>query len=121
MDACEEVAAALETKICKNLFLCNRQKTSFYLLLMPGDKPFHTKEITSQLGCARLSFAREEALEQLLHLTPGSATIFGLMYDTETRCSWWWIRNCSGSRTSAVIPASTLPPSGCRPAMSLTS
>lgn len=47
MDACEEVAAALETKICKNLFLCNRQKTSFYLLLMPGDKPFHTKEITS--------------------------------------------------------------------------
>lgn len=54
MDACEEVAAALETKICKNLFLCNRQKTSFYLLLMPGDKPFHTKEITSQLvqhGC----------------------------------------------------------------------
>ena len=65
MDACEEVAAALETKICKNLFLCNRQKTSFYLLLMPGDKPFHTKEITSQLGCARLSFAKEEALEQL--------------------------------------------------------
>ncbi|WP_302492221.1 YbaK/EbsC family protein, partial [uncultured Ruminococcus sp.] len=67
------------------LFLCNRQKTSFYLLLMPGDKPFHTKEITSQLGCARLSFAREEALEQLLHLTPGSATIFGLMYDTENQ------------------------------------
>ncbi len=85
MDACEEVAAALETKICKNLFLCNRQKTSFYLLLMPGDKPFHTKEITSQLGCARLSFAKEEALEQLLHLTPGSATIFGLMYDTENQ------------------------------------
>lgn len=85
MDACEEVAAALETKICKNLFLCNRQKTSFYLLFMPGDKPFHTKEITNQLGCARLSFAKEEALEQLLHLTPGSATIFGLMYDTENQ------------------------------------
>lgn len=85
MDACESVSVALQTPICKNLFLCNRQKTNFYLLLMPGDKPFRTKEITSQLGCARLSFASEEALEQLLQLTPGSATIFGLMHDTENR------------------------------------
>ena len=85
MDVCAEIDEALGAMICKNLFLCNRQKTSFYLLLMPGDKPFHTKEITSQLGCARLSFAKEEALEQLLHLTPGSATIFGLMYDTENQ------------------------------------
>ena len=71
--------------VCKNLFLCNRQKTNFYLLLMPADKPFRTKEITSQLGCARLSFASEDAMEQLLQLTPGSATIFGLMHDTENR------------------------------------
>lgn len=85
MDACHAVSEALETPICKNLFLCNRQRTNFYLLLMPGDKPFHTKEITSQLGCSRLSFAKEEDLEQILHLTPGSATIFGLMYDTENR------------------------------------
>lgn len=85
MEVCQEIDCVLNAVICKNLFLCNRQKTSFYLLLMPGDKPFHTKEITSQLGCARLSFAREEALEQLLHLTPGSATIFGLMYDTENQ------------------------------------
>ncbi|MFR0949202.1 MAG: prolyl-tRNA synthetase associated domain-containing protein [Ruminococcus callidus] len=73
------------TPVCKNLFLCNRQKTNFYLLLMPADKPFRTKEITSQLGCARLSFASEDAMEQLLQLTPGSATIFGLMHDTENR------------------------------------
>ncbi len=85
MDACESVSAALQTPICKNLFLCNRQKTNFYLLLMPGNKPFRTKEITSQLGCTRLSFAPEDALEQLLQLTPGSATIFGLMHDTENR------------------------------------
>lgn len=85
MEVCQEIDRVLNAVICKNLFLCNRQKTSFYLLLMPGDKPFHTKEITSQLGCARLSFAKEEALEQLLHLTPGSATIFGLMYDTENQ------------------------------------
>ena len=87
MEACEEIDRTLgdDTAICKNLFLCNRQRTNFYLLLMPGDKPFHTREITSQLGCSRLSFAKEEDLEQILHLTPGSATIFGLMYDTENR------------------------------------
>lgn len=82
---CDVVSEVLGISICKNLFLCNRQKTNFYLLLMPADKPFRTKEITSQLGCARLSFASEDAMEQLLQLTPGSATIFGLMHDTENR------------------------------------
>ena len=85
MEDCEAVSQALHTPICKNLFLCNRQKTAFYLLLLPASKPFRTKEITAQLGCARLSFAGEEQLASLLHLTPGSATIFGLQYDTENR------------------------------------
>ena len=85
MEECEAVSQALHTPICKNPFLCNRQKTAFYLLLLPASKPFHTKEITAQLGCARLSFAGEEQLASLLHLTPGSATIFGLQYDTENR------------------------------------
>lgn len=80
MEECEAVSQALHTPICKNLFLCNRQKTAFYLLLLPASKPFRTKEIT-----ARLSFAGEEQLASLLHLTPGSATIFGLQYDTENR------------------------------------
>lgn len=85
MEECEAVSQTLHTPICKNLFLCNRQKTAFYLLLLPASKPFRTKEITAQLGCARLSFAGEEQLASLLHLTPGSATIFGLQYDTENR------------------------------------
>ena len=85
MEECEAVSQALHTPICKNLFLCNRQKTAFYLLLLPASKPFRTKEITAQLGCARLSFAGEEQLASLLHLTPVSATIFGLQYDTRNR------------------------------------
>lgn len=85
IEECEAVSQALHTPICKNLFLCNRQKTAFYLLLLPASRPFRTKEITAQLGCARLSFAGEEQLASLLHLTPGSATIFGLQYDTENR------------------------------------
>ena len=63
MEACYEIDSILQATICKNLFLCNRQKTQFYLLMMPGDKPFKTKEITSQIGSARLSFASPEDME----------------------------------------------------------
>ena len=83
MEDCLKIDAALGTEICKNLFLCNRQKTDFYLLLMPGDKPFKTKELSGQLGVSRLSFGSPEDMERLLGVTPGSATVLGLMNDTE--------------------------------------
>lgn len=85
MEVCAEIDKVLGAMICKNLFLCNRQKTDFYLLLIPGDKVFKTKEITGQLGCSRLSFADGESMEQYLNLTPGSASIMGLMFDPECR------------------------------------
>ena len=62
MEVCAEVDAVLGVRICKNLFLCNRQKTKFYLLVMPGDKPFRTKELSAQMGISRLSFAGSEGL-----------------------------------------------------------
>lgn len=83
IEACHGVDERLGIRICKNLFLCNRQKTDFYLLLMPGDKVFHTKDLSKQLGCARLSFADAEHMEEYLHITPGSVSIMGLMNDTE--------------------------------------
>lgn len=83
MEKCAEVSKVLGIPICKNLFLCNRQKTQFYLLAMGPDKPFHTKDLSQQIGSARLSFAPEEQLWELLHCTPGSATVLGLMNDTE--------------------------------------
>ena len=83
MEACQEVDSILGATICKNLFLCNRQKTQFYLLMMPGEKPFKTKEITSQIGSARLSFASAEDMEQHLDILPGSVSVMGLMNDKE--------------------------------------
>ena len=83
IEACEAVEQVLGEKICKNLFLCNRQKTNFYLLMMPGDKPFKTKELSGQLGIARLSFASPEDMEKYLDCTPGSSSIMGLANDTE--------------------------------------
>lgn len=85
MEACLEIEKVLGTPICKNLFLCNRQKTDFYLLLMPGSKPFKTKDITKQLGCARLSFAQAEYMQEFLDITPGSVSVLGLMNDKENR------------------------------------
>ena len=83
MELCAEVSAVLGVDVCKNLFLCNRQQTKFYLLCLPPDKPFHTKDLSAQINSARLSFAPEDKLWELLHCTPGSATILGLANDTE--------------------------------------
>ena len=83
MEACKAVDEALEVTMCKNLFLCNRQKTNFYLLLMPGDKPFKTKDLSAQIGSARLSFADADAMEQYLNIKPGAVSVMGLMNDKD--------------------------------------
>ena len=81
MEACNEIDKILGVIICKNLFLCNRQKTAFYLLMMPGDKKFKTKELSAQINSARLSFAEAEDMLKYLDIEPGSVSIMGLMND----------------------------------------
>ena len=81
MEVCEEIDKTLGATICKNLFLCNRQETDFYLLMMPGDKPFKTKELSSQINSARLSFASAEDMEKYLDIHPGAVSVMGLMND----------------------------------------
>lgn len=83
MEVCNDIDKILDTLICKNLFLCNRQKTNFYMLMMPGDKPFKTKDLSKQINSARLSFADESYMEEFLDITPGSVSIMGLMNDTD--------------------------------------
>ena len=85
MEDCNEIDQILDVLICKNLFLCNRQKTKFYMLMMPGDKPVKTKELSAQIHSARLSFAPEEYMEEYLDITPGSVSIMGLMNDTDNQ------------------------------------
>jgi len=85
MEACAAIDEKLEATICKNLLLCNRQCTAFYLLLIPGDKVFKTKDLSAQIGSSRLSFASGEYMEQFLDITPGSLSILGLMNDKEDR------------------------------------
>ena len=81
MEACNAIDAVLGVIICKNLFLCNRQKTAYYLLMMPGDKKFKTKELSAQINSARLSFAGPEDMLRLLDIEPGAVSVMGLMND----------------------------------------
>lgn len=83
MEACEEIDRTLEATICKNLLLCNRQETQFYLLMLPGDKVFKTKNLSAQIGSSRLSFAKAEYMEKYLDITPGSLSVLGLMNDKD--------------------------------------
>ena len=83
IEDCKEVDKMLGTEMCKNLFLCNTQKTNFYLLMMPGNKQFKTKQLSGQLGIARLSFAGAEFMEEYLNILPGSVSVMGLMNDKD--------------------------------------
>ena len=83
MEDCLLIERTLGARICKNLFLCNAQKTSFYLLMMPGDKKFRTAVFSKKMGCSRLSFADAAHMEEYLDITPGSVSVLGLMNDPE--------------------------------------
>ena len=85
MEACAAIDEALDATICKNLLLCNRQCTDFYLLMIPGGKVFKTSVLSKQIGSSRLSFASPEYMEQFLDITPGSVSVLGLMNDKENR------------------------------------
>lgn len=83
MEVCAEIEKEFGIDICKNLFLCNRQQTVFYLLMIPSDKKFLTKDLSAQIGSSRLSFANAEAMEKYLDITPGSVSVLGLMNDKD--------------------------------------
>ena len=110
MEVCEEIDKTLGSAICKNLFLCNRQQTVFYLLMMPGDKVFKTKDLSAQIGSSRLSFGTPEFMEEFLDITPGSLSVLGLMND-------------SGKRVNLLIDADILTGEsiGCHPCINTSS
>ncbi len=83
MEICRDIDENLGATICKNLFLCNRQQTTFYLLMMPANKPFKTKDLSAQIGSSRLSFASAEHMDQYLDITPGSVSVLGLLNDKD--------------------------------------
>jgi Ala-tRNA(Pro) deacylase len=104
VEFCDQVSGVLGVEICKNLFLCNRQQTDFYLLMMPGKKEFHTKDLSKQINSARLSFADEEFMEKFLGVTPGSVSVMGLMNDTKRRVRLLIDRDVAGAEYIGCHP-----------------
>ena len=81
VETMEDCAALnLPAPHCKNLFLCNRAGTQYYLLLIRADKPFVTREVSKTLGVSRLSFGKDDALDHMLHTYPGCVSPMGLIF-----------------------------------------
>lgn len=104
MEACKDIDAVLQAKVTKNLLLCNRQQTNFYLLMLPGDKVFKTKELSHQIGSARLSFASPDYMLKFLDITPGSLSVLGLMNDKENHVRLLVDREIAGAEYIGVHP-----------------
>ncbi|MCH5328900.1 MAG: prolyl-tRNA synthetase associated domain-containing protein [Coprobacter sp.] len=104
MEECEAVRKAIGAPVFKNLFLTNKQQTQFFLLMIPADKPFKTKYLSSQLGCARLSFASSEAMNELLHIAPGAVSPLGLIHDKACRVRLIVDRDLSATDRYACHP-----------------
>ena len=104
MEECEAVRKAIGAPVFKNLFLTNKQQTLFFLLMIPADKPFKTKYLSSQLGCARLSFASSEIMMDLLHIAPGAVSPLGLIHDKECRVQLIVDRDLSATGHYACHP-----------------
>jgi Ala-tRNA(Pro) deacylase len=84
-ELCREIEDSLGARICKNLFLANRQRTRFYMLMIPEHKVFRSSDISKQAGRSRLHFAEPEYMEELIGCRPGSASVMGLMNDRDRR------------------------------------
>ena len=85
MDRCREIESVLGVKICKNIMLCNRQESRFFIFMMPGDKKYVTKEFSKKIGMSRLSFAKEKHLKELLNVSSGSVSALALLNDTDNK------------------------------------
>ena len=104
MDECAEIDKVLDSTICKNLLLCNRQKTDFYLLMIAGHKTFKTSALSKQIGSSRLSFADGAYMEEFLDITPGSLSVLGLMNDKNNRVQLLIDQDILQSETVGVHP-----------------
>lgn len=87
MEDCRMVDERLHALICKNLFLCDRRRERYFLLMLPGKKKFRTAEVSALAGSGRLSFAPKEDMHRMLDLSPGAVSVLGLMNDREKRVS----------------------------------
>jgi Ala-tRNA(Pro) deacylase len=115
MEDCIQINKALNVKVVKTLFLCNRQQTAFYLFITGGDKPFRTKDFSKALGVSRVSFAPADLMEKMPGTKVGAATVFSalldednaipIVFDKEVTCEEWY--GCTDGTTTCYMKVKT--------------
>ena len=83
MEECVEISEKLGAEIRKTIVVCNRQKTDFYLVILPAGKRFDSKLFAAMMHTARVSFASPEDMQRVIGLTPGEASVMGILNDPE--------------------------------------
>jgi len=89
---CEEAAryhAGVDAVDTKNLFLCDKKKRHFFLVVTSCEKTVRLDELAARLGVSHLRFASEENLEKFLGVGKGAVTMMGLVNDSEGRVALW--------------------------------
>lgn len=115
MEDCTQIDATLKMKMVKTLFLCNRQKTNYYLFITCGTKPFRSKDFSNALGVPRVSFAPVDKMEELLQTKVGAATVFSalldknqqvqIVFDKDVLAEEWY--GCSDGTTTGYMKVRT--------------
>ena len=83
MEDCHAIGSKLKAEVVKNIFLCNRQQTVFYLFITRSDKPFSTKDFGKALQISRVSFAPADKLMEMMGAEHGATSVFCLLMDPE--------------------------------------
>ena len=83
MEDCIEIDNKLDMNMVKTLFLCNRQKTDFYLFITTGNKKFDSKKFSQEMEIARVSFAPIELFEEMLGTKIGAATVYSSLINNK--------------------------------------
>ena len=81
MEECAWVMEPLNATCVKNIFLCPRNQSRFYLLITRPEAKLKTSDISKQAGASRLAFAPEEKLWHYLREKPGAISPMGLIFD----------------------------------------
>ena len=79
----EKYAGNIPGTSSKNLFLKEKKKNNYILLIVPATKRINMKNFGKEIGVKNLTFGKPEELKEILDLTPGSVSPLGLLNDKE--------------------------------------
>jgi len=88
-DEAEVHHSGIEAVSTKNLFLCDKKKRHFFLVVTSCEKTVRLDSLSTRLGVSHLRFGSEEDLQRLMGVGRGSVTMMGLANDTEHRIALW--------------------------------